>query len=105
MLRVRHTVTALHICIDEVAVAALNIVHSSLLARIEAALDVEAAIVPEGQAHVGLLTIAVNGRLDGSSVFIGLDTVAAGDSGQGAVRVDFYMMIYEVSVCHRQLVQ
>jgi hypothetical protein len=105
MLRVRHTITTLHICIDEVAMAAINIIQSSLLTRIDAALDVELTIVPVRQAHVGLLTVAVNGCLDSSSVVIGLDSPARRDRGSGSVCYDVYVMIYEVSVCYGQLVQ
>jgi hypothetical protein len=104
MLRVRHTVTALHICIDEVAMAAINIIKGGLLARIDAALDVEAAIAPVRQAHVGLLTIAVKWRLNGSSAAIVLDTVAHGGSRSGIAGVDVYMMIYQISMCYKQLV-
>jgi hypothetical protein len=88
VLRVRHTVTALHVRVDEAALTADNITRTSLLALGNAAVDVEAAIGPGRHAHVGILTVAVSGRLNGSAVRVGLDGVVARDGGEFVILND-----------------
>jgi hypothetical protein len=82
VLRVRHAVNALHVRVGEAALTAANIARTSFLALGNAAVDVEAAIGPGRHAHVSVLAVAVNGRLNGSAVRVGLDGVVAGDGGE-----------------------
>jgi hypothetical protein len=88
VLRVRHAVTALHVRVHEAALTTGNITRTSLLARINAAVDVEAAVIPERHAHVGILAVAVTGRLNGSAILVGLDGVVPGDGREVAALND-----------------
>jgi hypothetical protein len=88
VLRVRHTVTALHVRVDEAALATSDITSTSLLARSKAAIDLKAAVQPVRHAHVSIATVAVTGGLDSGTVLVGLDSVAGGDGGKAVTVPD-----------------
>jgi hypothetical protein len=100
VLRVRHTVVALHISVGKAALAPLNITRTSVFARSNAAVDVETAIGPIRHTHVSLLAKAVKGRLDGSTVLIGLDGVASGDGGKIVIIVSEDVLDVAVAAGH-----
>jgi hypothetical protein len=88
VLRVRYSVTALHVRVDEAALETRNSTRTSLLARSKAAIDLEAAVHPVRHAHVSIATVAVTGSLDSGAILVGLDGVAGGDAGELVIALD-----------------